>query len=69
MIEMDGTPAQMKVLKPLRNLHEMKAGKCERWMMRAAKAYWNARSNIYPLIMTIFNRAISEDITVPQPDT
>lgn len=33
---------------------------------KAAQSYWNARSNIYPLIMTIFNRCTSEDITVPR---
>jgi len=69
LIEMDGTPAQIesdiKTIKEICN--EMKAREVrEVDDERAAKAYWNARSNIYPLIMTIFNRAISEDITVPR---
>lgn len=33
---------------------------------KVAHGYWNARANIYPLIQTIFNRATSEDVTVPR---
>jgi glycolate oxidase len=31
-----------------------------------AAVYWNARSNIYPFIMTLFKRSTAEDITVPR---
>ncbi len=33
---------------------------------RVAATYWKARNNAYPLIQTIFERANSEDITVPR---
>jgi glycolate oxidase len=32
----------------------------------AANNYWTARANVYPLIQTIFQRATTEDITVPR---
>lgn len=33
---------------------------------KAASNYWTARANVYPLIQTIFDRANSEDVTVPR---
>lgn len=33
---------------------------------KAAENYWTARANVYPLIQTIFDRANSEDVTVPR---
>jgi len=31
-----------------------------------AAVYWSARANVYPMIQTIFERATTEDITVPR---
>jgi glycolate oxidase len=31
-----------------------------------AASYWKARSNLYPLIMTVMKKVISEDVTVPR---
>jgi len=69
MMELDGNPAQIEsdsqTIKEIcremkaREVREIKDG-------NTARGYWNARANMYPLIMTIFNRAISEDITVPR---
>ncbi len=33
---------------------------------KAADNYWTARANMYPLIQTIFERATTEDVTVPR---
>ena len=33
---------------------------------RVAEVYWSARANVYPMIQTIFERATTEDITVPR---
>lgn len=33
---------------------------------KAANNYWTARANMYPLIQTIFERATTEDVTVPR---
>mgnify|MGYP001160719214 FL=1 len=33
---------------------------------RVAAVYWSARANVYPMIQTIFERATTEDITVPR---
>ncbi|MEA1961298.1 MAG: FAD-linked oxidase C-terminal domain-containing protein [Bacillota bacterium] len=33
---------------------------------QTASVYWNARANMYPFMMTIFRRVITEDITVPR---
>ncbi|MGI6549896.1 MAG: FAD-binding oxidoreductase [Syntrophomonadales bacterium] len=33
---------------------------------REAASYWRARSNLYPLMLTILERVISEDLTVPR---
>lgn len=69
MMEIDGTAAQVEhdanTIKEI--CREMKAREIrEIEDERVARVYWKARSSLYPFIMTIFNRAISEDITVPR---
>ncbi|MDI9481146.1 MAG: FAD-binding oxidoreductase [Syntrophomonadaceae bacterium] len=69
LMEMDGTPAQVESdVQTIKEIcRDMKAQEVlEILDEKAAQSYWNARSNIYPLIMTIFNRCTSEDITVPR---
>ncbi|NLB87795.1 MAG: glycolate oxidase subunit GlcD, partial [Syntrophomonadaceae bacterium] len=65
----DGTEAQVeteaKIVSQI--CHEMKAREVRVIdNPKSANEYWNARANIYPLIQTIFNRATSEDVTVPR---
>jgi len=31
-----------------------------------SKSYWDARSKLYPIMMTLFKRVITEDVTVPR---
>jgi len=65
----DGTESQVeyeaKVVTGI--CHDMKAKEVRRIDdPKAAQAYWTARANVYPLIQTIFQRATTEDITVPR---
>lgn len=69
LMEMDGTPAQVEsdaeTIKEI--CREMKAREVREVKdEKTARVYWNARANMYPLIMTIFNRVTTEDITVPR---
>ncbi len=65
----DGTEAQVEYEAKLVSeiCHDMKAKEVRLIEdPRAAATYWTARANVYPLIQTIFERANSEDITVPR---
>lgn len=69
LMEIDGTAAQVEhdaeTIKEI--CRDMKAREIrEIEDERVAQVYWKARSALYPFIMTIFNRATSEDITVPR---
>lgn len=69
MMEIDGTAAQVEhdanTIKEI--CREMKAREIrEIEDERVARVYWKARASMYPFIMTIFNRAVTEDITVPR---
>jgi glycolate oxidase len=69
LMEMDGTPAQVESdVETIKEIcRDMKAREVREVKdEKAAQSYWNARANMYPLIMTIFNRCTSEDITVPR---
>lgn len=69
LIELDGSPEQIQTesqkIKDISydwNAKEVRLIDDE----KAAGTYWNARSNIYPFLMTVFKRVISEDVTVPR---
>jgi len=69
LMEIDGTAAQVEhdaeTIKAI--CRDMKAREIrEVEDERVARVYWKARSAMYPFIMTIFKRAIAEDITVPR---
>ncbi|HOQ09726.1 MAG TPA: FAD-linked oxidase C-terminal domain-containing protein [Syntrophomonadaceae bacterium] len=69
LMEIDGTAAQVEhdaeTIKAI--CRDMKAREIrEVEDERVARVYWKARSAMYPFIMTIFKRAITEDITVPR---
>jgi glycolate oxidase len=69
LIELDGIPAQIeRDAQSIRQICEdLKAVEFrEIESPEAAAVYWNARANIYPLLMTLFNKVITEDITVPR---
>lgn len=69
LLEMDGSPAQVESdTQTIRDIcREMKARELrEIDDERIARSYWNVRANMYPLMMTIFNRVTTEDITVPR---
>ncbi len=69
LIEVDGTQSQVehdtliitelcKEMQP----REVRVIKDE----KEAASYWQARSNLYPLMLTILERVITEDLTVPR---
>ena len=65
----DGTEAQVEYEANLVSeiCHDMKAKEVRLIEdPKVAATYWTARANVYPLIQTIFQRATSEDITVPR---
>lgn len=69
LMEIDGTAAQVEhdaeTIKGI--CRDMKAREIrEIEDERVARVYWKARSAMYPFIMTIFKRCITEDITVPR---
>lgn len=69
LMELDGTPAQVdtdtQAIKEI--CREMKARELREINdEKAAKVYWKTRTNMYPLMMTLFKRVITEDITVPR---
>lgn len=69
LMEMDGTPAQVESdTQVIREIcREMKARDLrEIDDEKVARVYWNARANMYPLMMTLFTRVTTEDITVPR---
>ena len=65
----DGTESQVEYEAKLVTeiCHDMKAKEVRRIDdPKVAQTYWTARANVYPLIQTIFQRATTEDITVPR---
>ncbi|HZK44101.1 MAG TPA: FAD-linked oxidase C-terminal domain-containing protein [Syntrophomonadaceae bacterium] len=65
----DGTEAQVEAEAEIVNqiCHDMKVKEVRVIDdLKVANTYWAARANAYPLIQTIFDRANSEDITVPR---
>jgi len=65
----DGTESQVEYEAKLVTeiCHDMKAKEVRLIEdKKAAQTYWTARANVYPLIQTIFQRATTEDITVPR---
>ncbi len=65
----DGTAAQVEAEAAIVSqiCHDMKAREVRVVEdPKAADNYWTARANVYPLIQTIFDRANSEDVTVPR---
>lgn len=65
----DGTPSQVEAEATIVSqiCHDMKAMEVRVVEdPKAAGNYWTARANVYPLIQTIFERASTEDVTVPR---
>lgn len=68
-IQLDGTQEQVdKEAQLIREIcHDLKVIEVRvEEDQKMAAVYWKARGNIYPLMMTIFKRVITEDVTVPR---
>lgn len=69
LMEVDGSPVQVEEdsSRILTLCREMKVREARLITNESeAESYWLARSRLYPLLMTIMKRVISEDITVPR---
>jgi len=69
LIEVDGTRTQVDYdTEVITNLCREMQPRAVRVIEdeKEAASYWKARSNLYPLLMTLMERVITEDLTVPR---